>query len=348
MQSTKRSTVSFDKLIGQETVIAPLKAALSANRLGHAYLFLGPSGSGRFTLATELVKAFFCLNRVDSSPCDQCRNCKRIETGQHPDAAVLEPEEDRMGLAVETARECVRILHLTPFEGMGRSVIFRNANFTIQSEAANTLLKILEEPPPDSLLILTVESLEDVQKTIASRCAQVQIRPLDADLLIDKLTGEEQDPDAARFYAAISQGSLGQARDRAEAAGFQEYEQTANLITGLTQKTIFETAEQLLERMKTTGGRKLATQRKWLNLLMDHLLVLFRDLMLCATASSELAASRRIAETLIQTRGLPSAAVLERCILRIIDCRKQIRANVHPPLLVESLVMDLAKHMAGP
>jgi DNA polymerase-3 subunit delta' len=199
-------------MLGHEWAVAMLKEHIVHGSYRHAYLFSGPQGIGRRTLALRFSQALNCPEPIaPGEPCRSCRTCQQIENMQHPDLSVL--QADRIGgiLRVEQVRELQRSLSLAPYQSRYRIAIllrFEEAN----PSASNALLKTLEEPPPHVVLILTTESGERLLPTIVSRCEMLRLRPLKLETVQQGLQAQWQIPEQqARLLAHLSGGRIGYA-----------------------------------------------------------------------------------------------------------------------------------------
>lgn len=210
-------------LLGQERAKAQLEAELEAGKTAHAYMFVGPKGVGRGTAAQSLFIALNCKAAEagpglfgdappSDEPCGQCGDCRRALAWQHEDLLVIEPPGDAASaqIKVESVREVIRSLNFAPLGGGTRLVLIREAQQMNQT-AANALLKTLEEPPPDNIIMLTVQDPKELLPTIASRCRKVGFSPLSEDIVAEELVRRGAEPEAARLKAALSGGSLGRA-----------------------------------------------------------------------------------------------------------------------------------------
>jgi DNA polymerase-3 subunit delta' len=163
-------------LIGHEWAVQHLKDHLRNGALRHAYLFTGPQGVGRRTLALRLAQALNCPKGSDE-PCGRCRTCSQIERMQYADLAVVEAEARGGTLKVDQVRELQYSLSLAPYEGRFRVALLLRFEEAHPS-AANALLKTLEEPPERVKLLLTAQNTDGLLPTIVSRCEVLRLRPL--------------------------------------------------------------------------------------------------------------------------------------------------------------------------
>jgi len=171
-------------LIGHEWAVDLLASSLAGGRAGHAYLITGVPGTGRATLALRFAQALNCEN-PDRAPCGECRACDLIARGLHPDVQII--EADGRSIKIEQIRDLQNGLSLRPVEGRCRVAILLEMQ-TATDQAADALLKTLEEPPPTTRLILTADAAENVRPTIVSRCRLVPLRPVRAQTINAALT----------------------------------------------------------------------------------------------------------------------------------------------------------------
>ncbi len=198
-------------LLGHEWAVDMLKQHISRDALRHAYLFSGPPGLGRRTLALRLAQALNCTQPLTpGQPCSTCRDCRQIESMTHPDLSVVQAETEGGTLKVDQIREVRRALTLKPYQSKYRVALF--LRFREASEgAANALLKTLEEAPNYAVLILTADSPEQLLPTITSRCEVLRLRPLPADVIESHLQQHGAMPEQAHLIAYVSGGRPGYA-----------------------------------------------------------------------------------------------------------------------------------------
>ena len=163
--------MSFSEIKGQSRAVKVLKKVLAEGRLGQAYIFLGPK-AGRKELALNLAKAVNCLQSKEGEPCEKCSSCRKVTSLNHPDVRLIEPEG--LSLKIGQMRWLQDQISLKPFEGKKKVYIIEEAE-KMTSEAANSLLKTLEEPPGESLLILGTSNLFALFPTIISRCQLLRL-----------------------------------------------------------------------------------------------------------------------------------------------------------------------------
>ncbi len=215
------------KILGQSSVLLYLTRSLAADRLATSFLFAGPEGTGKRTTSAAFAEALFCLEKKmteDSDNlggCGTCESCQKIKKASHPDVLFLNAEtqaamlrekpEAQRSVKIEAIREVDKFLQLKPLEGRHRLTVIEEAD-TMSTDAANALLKTLEEPPANGRLILLVKDARALPMTILSRCAVLRFRPLPETEIAQWLHKEKGIPaEEAIEAAAASNGSLSKA-----------------------------------------------------------------------------------------------------------------------------------------
>jgi DNA polymerase-3 subunit delta' len=198
-------------LLGHEWAVHMLQQHLVRGNVRHAYLFSGPPGLGRRTLALRFAQALNCPQpSAPGIPCGECRDCRGFESETHPDLSVVQAESEGRTLKVEQVREVRRMLSLKPFQASYRVALF--LRFQEASEgAANALLKTLEEAPAHVLLLLTADAPEQLLPTITSRCELLRLRPQPVESIAAHLKSNGADQEQANLIAHLSGGRPGYA-----------------------------------------------------------------------------------------------------------------------------------------
>ncbi len=195
-----------------------LRAAVAQHRLPHALLFAGSDGVGKRSVALALVAWLQC-DEGGADACGQCRSCRQLAAGSHPDVQLVTVASGKKEIGVERAREVKRFTQLQPLRGKIKVALIDDAHM-LTVAAQNALLKTLEEPPDHSLLILISHSPDALLPTVRSRCQRVQFAPLPSDIVVAILTDDHGlDPSAARQLAALAEGSPGRALALRRCAG---------------------------------------------------------------------------------------------------------------------------------
>lgn len=209
-KDTNHFPITFSELMGQEKAKQLLGRSVTSNRLAHGYLFKGPEGVGKRLFARSLAAAVNCRDRRGVDACDHCQSCRKYASGNHPDFMVISPEKGT--IRINTIREMNKSLAYPPYESTMRVVLLEDVH-TMRHEAANCLLKTLEEPPEDNLLILTAESSREILATISSRCQIVPFFSLSLEQTQQILKKEDPllDDQSLQLLSRLSEGSPGKA-----------------------------------------------------------------------------------------------------------------------------------------
>lgn len=195
----------FDRLVGQDDVVARLRAAARGEGMTHAWLFTGPPGSGRSIAARAFAAALQCSDRG----CGSCATCRQVGAGSSPDVTLLRPEG--VQIKKDDAELIIGRMARAPVSAPWTVVIVEDAD-RLNDTAANMLLKTMEEPPRHSVLMLCAPSVEDVLPTIRSRCRSVLLGLPSVAAITAVLTAEGIPHRDAEWAAGAAQGHIGRAR----------------------------------------------------------------------------------------------------------------------------------------
>ena len=329
----------FREILGQDWVVSHLKTAMLAGRLSHAYLFLGPPGVGKASVARALAAALNCVQPGDDGDaCGLCPSCRRLQAGTHPDFLVIAPDESKAQINIEKIRDLRRLTDYPPLGGGWRVVLIKPAEaLTAQSDAAaNALLKTLEEPPPRHLLVLTGRSEADLLPTIVSRCHKLAFAPLPPALIIRELERRRSLPPAqAALVAALSGGSLARALDLDPEELVRQRDQVLADLAGLTRgsvATVVEWAQRLTKNRQDLDNFILLAQL-W-----------YRDLLLCHfQGRAELLAHQDLLSDLAreEAAGAPETWFAHGAALAA--AQRQLKANLNPELTLDILGLRLQR-----
>ena len=209
--------MGFNDIIGQQKQLTVLRTALANGRLHHAYLVLGPEGVGKHLAAVALAKALHC-SEIEDDFCGICVNCRRIADGNHPDVRVIEALSGKKEISIQQIRELERELNFRSFTGKRKIAIIDPATL-LNLSSQNALLKTLEEPPQDCLIVLIAANAGGLLPTLRSRCLRLSFAPLMRDEIAGFLQSHRgMNGTDAEFIAALGMGSIGAALalDKAE------------------------------------------------------------------------------------------------------------------------------------
>ncbi len=287
----------FSDLTGNASVTTRLRSLVSAGKLPRSLIFFGRGGIGKVEAAVTLAQALNCVV-AENDACGKCPSCIRIKKDEHSDVRVLRPEGRGGQLRAEGVRDAIADVFFRPFEGRRRVIILTDAE-RMNPTTANTLLKILEEPPSWATLILVTANEAALLPTVLSRCQIFRFSPLAPEELETLLRSRHgMDPDRAALLAAVAGGGIARALELAEEP-LPELRQQALSIATLAVES--ESSESLVPLADSLS------KEPRLMLLLDLLLSILRDL--AASAASAPILHRDIADDI---RSLAARAPLDR------------------------------------
>lgn len=321
-------------IIGHEWAVDLLKSHLRSGNLRHAYLITGPDGTGRRTLALKFAQAINCLNpEAIDVPCNECKSCLQFTKMAHPDLSVVEAEAPSGFIKVNQIRELQRNLHLSPYEAKYRIALlldFENSN----PSAANALLKTLEEPPPQVILVLTAESRERLLPTIVSRCEEVRLRPLNPDIVSKALQERWNVPEQeANKLGHLSNGRPGFAIQLLENQEMTEMHD--NWIRDLFQLM----HQNKFERM--VFAKQISSDRKTTHQVLHSWLTLFRDLMIQSAGSHGSLTNTAFQDQIEELTTKISLKETKDIVKHLEKSQEQLEKYINPRLIAEITLLSL-------
>ncbi len=326
--------------IGHDWAIRMLQHHIISGQLRHAYLFTGPRGLGKRSLALQFAMAINCTETAENgSPCGHCRNCLQIQKMQHPDLFIIQAETAGQVMKVEQIRELQHQLSLAPYQAsfrIGMLLRMEEAN----ESAQNALLKTLEEPNDRVILLLTAEMAESVLPTISSRCEVISLRPLPlAELSTQLQTREQVDPQKAELIAHVSGGRPGYALQLLHEPQLLEkraaWLDDLAFLLAANRRDRFDYCEKNFYSRKEE--RSVIKDR--LNEAFPHWLSLWRDVLITASGAPVPLINldrRDQISRLAQTIPLDTA----RQLTRNIETNLLRLANANLRLLAESIILE--------
>lgn len=322
-------------LLGHEWAVDLLRGHLTNERARHAYLITGPQGVGRRTLAIRLAQALNCSQPIEPAvPCGECRACRLIEKIQHPDFSVVQGENGR-ALKVDQIRELQRTLSLAPYEATYKIALllrFEDAN----PNAANALLKTLEEPPPQVVMLLTASDAEALLPTIISRCEVIRLRPLSIGQVSEGLQTRWGLPaDEAHLLAHLSGGRPGYALNLSQNPEVLEQRESQ-----------LDEHQRLLSASRVerfSYAEELSKDKAILQSTLQTWLTFWRDVML-RTAGSSAPLTNIDRESEIDTlAGKVVLATAQTTVNQLERSIEQIERYINARLVTEVLMLDLPR-----
>ena len=333
------------ELIGQKKIINLLQHGLNNGYLAHAYIFTGPEHIGKMKLALELAMALNCTGKAP--PCHECPSCKKIAAGNHSDVQVIrltqagedetEAPSEAMRISIDQVKEVQHSANLPPFEGKQRIYIIEGAE-QLSMEAANRLLKTLEEPPDHVTFILITVNAKLLLSTVISRCQRIEFPPMPLDEEAAALAENlHLEPERARLLAALSRGCPGWAINATADEVILE-RRNVNL-DGVVNTIKADADERFAYAARLAGG--FTQNRKAVYDILDVWQDYWRDMMLVKTGCPQLIINSDRKDEIIKIAERFSLVGIKNAIARIRAAGTQLKQNVNPRLALEVLMLDL-------
>jgi DNA polymerase III subunit delta' len=326
-------------ILGHEWAAALLQRHIATGDTRHAYLFCGPTGIGRRTLALRFAQALSCTQPPQpGQPCGVCRLCVQTGQMQQPDLSIVKPETEGALLKVEQVRALQHTLSLSPYEARYRIALlldFQQAN----ANAQNALLKTLEEAPARVILLLVATTPESLLPTITSRCEILRLRPMPLERLSAVLLERLKLPaEEARLLAHLSGGRLGTAIRMHDNPDILEQRQV--WLEDLRNLLHASRRERFFFAESVAKGRERAILKANLTELYQVWLSFWRDLLLVASGSSAPLVNLDYKSVLQDLVADVDIATARACASRLEKALDGLDANLNMQLLTEVLLLD--------
>lgn len=308
---------------------------VSRERMSHAYLIQGQKGTGKAAISLLLAKSIFCSNQTETGePCHQCKDCLRIDSGNHPDVHKISP--DGASIKKEQIAHLQKEFTYTGLESNKKVYIISEAD-KMTTNAANRLLKFLEEPSKETTAILSTENAHTILDTIRSRCQLIGLRPLNTEQIQASLEAEGLLAENARLFSVLT-NDLTTARELNQDDWFA---QARKLVVQLIDMLQINEAEALMFIQKLWIVHFV--DRDQLKFGLDMLLYWFRDLLHFHIDEAErivfLAYQEKVENSAMYWSKQDTTAIL----YAIMKAKKQIGQNVHPTLVMEQLILQMQR-----
>lgn len=325
----------FSDIAGHDRIIEVFKRSLRSGKMAHSYIFEGIQGCGRKKTALAFIQALFCEIGSDDA-CGVCSSCRKVASGNHADIHTLEPLPDKRDISVDQIRDFQRELNLRPYEAPRKACLIEPAD-RMNTNSANSLLKTLEEPPGNAIIILLTENADMLLQTIRSRCQLVHFAPLSPETINSLLLKQGTEPSKADLLATMAEGSMQRAleRDNDDLLEKQKlvFERMMNVRSD-SIATVFDASEEL------SGNREETVQT------LDIMISFARDLVYLATGENRIINSG-FKQTLQQRASSLSLKHAVELLDTILETRRAVQRNANNKLALDCLHIKLAEILSN-
>lgn len=333
------------QVVGQTRAVFLLQRSLEREAVAHAYLLVGPPHVGKMTLALDLAMALNC--EASEPPCGVCESCQKIALAKHADVQIIGLTTDgnsteaktRAEISIDQIRQMQHSASLPPFEGRYKVFIIDGAEL-LSHEAANCLLKTLEEPVGKVIFILLTTNERLLPATVISRCQRLELPPLAATEVEAALNSHwDIESQRAKLLARLSHGCLGWALSAAHNGGLLE--QRAQRMDRLLN--VIEADYEERFAYATQLAAQFSQNRRLVQEILDLWLDYWRDLLLIKAGCGDTITNADMLATLVdQTRGY-SLVQIKSFINSLQAAEEQLRQNANPRLVLEVLMLSIPR-----
>jgi DNA polymerase-3 subunit delta' len=333
----------FSTLIGNDRIKKLLQRAVSDARIGQSLLMAGSRGVGKYQFAVALAQALNCEQVVSGDACGECLPCRKVARNEHADVRTILRETQDPSVKKEPRSQFIKIeqtrlmseqAQFRPYEGRRRVFILDDAEW-LRREAANSLLKTLEEPPETSLIILITPKPFALIDTIRSRCLMLSFAPLDAVEIEKHLLGLKKSPEEARLRARLSGGSIG----RAIEIDLADYHAMRDILLDLLESVAFSRGSATLMSAAEYLGRKI--EKDEFERYLEALTVLLGDVLrLKLGYGSGSLTNEDVIDRLERIAGALSESSIVSLADGIEDIFRDLPRNINRQLAIEAMLIQ--------
>ena len=332
------------QVIGQNKAVSLLKGSLEKDALAHAYLLTGPHRVGKMTLAMDLARAINC--GAAAPPCGKCNTCLKIGSGKHPDVEIINvsggqdiaEDSAQTEISIERIRQLQHAASLPPFEASYKVFIIEGAEL-LSNEAANCLLKTLEEPSDRIIFALITAREELLPATVVSRCQRLELSPLPPDEM-EKSLGEHWniEREKARLLARLSRGCLGQALEYAHDENLlKERSERIEQMLKVIDSRYYEERLDYAARLSSQFNKNKQSAAKYLDMWLGW----WHDLLLVKIGVSEAITSTDYQDILEQQARGYNLNDIREFISAAQSASVQLKQNANSQLVFEVLMLSI-------
>ncbi|MFA5070140.1 MAG: DNA polymerase III subunit delta' [Patescibacteria group bacterium] len=338
-------SLNFDwPVIGHANILSFLKTSLKNKRIAHAYLFLGEKNLGKETVARLFFQSLVCVNREktkDSAiPCQKCEFCLAYKKDGFPDLYTLKRLEEKNQISIEQVRLLLHFLSLRPHSSVYKLVLIKNAE-DLSLEAANSLLKILEEPPPNTVFILISENERAVPSTVISRSQLIRFNRVSSAEISAYLKERGLAPNLVRRLTVLAQGRPGLALDlAADNVNYKNYQAKISASLPLFKANI----AQKFEAIKKIRS-ELAVREEGRNQLSEEIgryQGILRDIIMSHYSLENLIINNSVSGLLKELSSKKKIDNIKTDIKTSFSSQALLKKNINPSLILENFFIKIS------
>lgn len=326
----------FKEIVGHKEIIRHIQAAIRMDKVSHAYIISGETGSGKKMLASAFAMTLQC-EKGGEDPCLECSSCKKALSGNHPDIITITHEKPN-SIGIEDIRsQLVEDVQIKPYIGPRKIYIMPEAE-KLTLQAQNALLKTIEEPPAYAVIMLLTSNIETFLPTITSRCVKLSLRPVEETMVKEYLMETMHLPDyEAQMDASLSHGNVGKAKQIAESEEFAEMtDQAFRILKNSKDMELYELVDKIKE---------LSTNKHNIYEYLDLFIMWFRDVLLFkATREVDGLLFKNQLNYIKERANTSSYEGIETIINAVEKAKERLHANVNFDLVMELLFMTIREN----
>ncbi|WP_173918034.1 DNA polymerase III subunit delta' [Halobacillus sp. Marseille-Q1614] len=318
----------------QPLVAQMLVNSFKKDRISHAYLFQGDKGTGKKEMGTLFAKSIFCKEKDGAEPCQQCRDCRRIDSGNHPDLHWISP--DGQSIKKDQILNLQKEFSYTGLESNRKVYIIADAD-KMTTNASNRLLKFLEEPSRQTTAMLLTENSQAILNTIRSRCQILAFQPLNSDRIVQQLEEQGVSASNAKMLASLT-NNLSEADELSNDEWFANARklviQLVEVLLNKPQEGLLFISHQWMPHFK---------ERQQLQMGLDILMLWYHDLIHHNLGREQAIVFTQEKEKRNQAALRWSRQSVTKALSLILEAKRKIDQNVHPTLVMEQLTLQLQR-----
>lgn len=316
----------------QPAIAARFSAAYRNHRIGHAYLFDGEIGIGKYDAALYFAQLVLCENAIENVPCGTCSACKRVASGNHPNILTIEP--DGQDIKKDQMAALLSVMTKKGYESGRRIYIIERAH-RMNTAAANALLKFLEEPEGSVTAILLTDAYHMVLPTIQSRCQRISFLPPKREQMIETLKAQGISPSIAATVTSLT----ADANRATELSADEQFVQLRKTVVKLVQAVDHHVTDALLLIQSEWGP--FLKEKEDTEMGLDLLMYIYRDIVAKKAGLSAIPAYPDLDDFITNLAMKMTYDQLSEVLEVILQAKKQLHRNMHRTLLMEQLVLSM-------